>query len=177
MAYDLVFALALGTGQAGLADLRARLYDDAGATVGAEVSAGFFEHGSGNYQWLGTIPDGHRGSVRFYRSGSVASPLAVAAINPEEFEVVTMLADAHGSGPWGAGAGGSVSWDYVVTDGTNPLEDAEVWVTAPNSSTVIESGRTDATGTYTFTLNPGTYWFYARLSGYSPNNPDVEVVA
>lgn len=97
MAYDLVFALALGTGQAGLVDLRAQLYDEDGATVGGEVSTGFFAHGTGNYQWLGSIPDGHRGSVRFYRSGSVAAPLAVAAINPEEAELVIEAAGSSAS--------------------------------------------------------------------------------
>lgn len=116
MSYDLVFALALGTGQSGLIDLRAQLYDEDGATVGGEVSAGFFAHGTGNYQWLGSIPDGHRGSVRFYRSGSVSSPLAVAAINPEEAELVIEAAGASATPEEIVAALAAAGYTVVDTD-------------------------------------------------------------
>lgn len=87
MAYTRLLTLNLGSGSTGLNDLRAQLLDTAGATVGSEISTGFVELGGGSYSWLyAAFPDGFRGSVKFYRSGSAASPLVAGAINPEEAE-------------------------------------------------------------------------------------------
>ena len=87
MTYTLDFALALGSGKAGLADLRAQLVDTGGANVGSAVSTGFVEIGAGNYLWhYAAIPDSHRGGVAFYSNATPATVLAFGAVNPEEAE-------------------------------------------------------------------------------------------
>ncbi len=89
MSYMLDWSLSLGTGKAGLSDLRAQLVDTSGGAVGAAVSTGFTEIGSGCYLWHVTaIPDGHRGGVKFFSAASPAAVLAFGAINPEEAERV-----------------------------------------------------------------------------------------
>jgi len=86
MAYTLDFSLALGSGKAGLT-LVAQLVDSDGNNVGSAIMSGFTEIGNGNYLWhCETIPDGHRGGVKFYESGAPGTVLAFAAINPEEGE-------------------------------------------------------------------------------------------
>lgn len=88
MAYTLDFSLALGLGKSGLSDLRAQLVDTAGSNVGSAVSTGFVEIGtSGNYLWhYASIPDSHRGGVKFYSLADSSTILAFTAINPEEAE-------------------------------------------------------------------------------------------
>lgn len=84
MVYTLDFALALGSSQTGLT-LSAQLVDTAGSNVGGAVLTGFTEIGVGNYLWhYASIPDGHRGGVKFSISGGAL--MAFAAINPEEGE-------------------------------------------------------------------------------------------
>ena len=83
-----------------------------------------------------------------------------------------------GSGPWGGSSGsGAVTWVYTVTDGSNPIPDVFVWVTAENSSTVLASGYTDEAGEVTFYLDAGSYDFYSRKGGWNFTNPDPETVA
>lgn len=87
MAYELTFSLSLGISNAGLTDLRAQLFDDAGTDVGSAVSSGFVDHGQGFYTWNYTsVPDDHRGGVRFYSNAASSTMLSVGAINPEEAE-------------------------------------------------------------------------------------------
>ena len=86
MTYTLDFSLTLGTGKAGLSDLRAQFVDTTGASVGAAISTGFVEIGSGCYLWHAALPDGHRGGVKFYSAASPAAVLAFGALNPEEAE-------------------------------------------------------------------------------------------
>jgi hypothetical protein len=89
MTYTLDFLLGLGTGKTGLTDLRAQLFDTEGSNVGSAVSTGFVEIGSGNYLWhYASIPDAHRGGVKFYSDATPTTILAANAINPEEAERV-----------------------------------------------------------------------------------------
>lgn len=88
MAYTLDISLALGSGKAGLSDLRAQLMDTAGADVGSAVSTGFSGVGAGNYLWhYAAFPDNHRGGVRFYSNAAPTTVLAFVALNPEEAEI------------------------------------------------------------------------------------------
>ncbi len=85
--YSIAISLALGSSKAGLTDLRAQLVDTSGNNVGSEISTGFVDMGSGNYLWYyASMPDGHRGAVKFYSAAAPSTILAVAAINPEEAE-------------------------------------------------------------------------------------------
>lgn len=86
MAYTLDFAIVLGSTKTGLT-LNAQIVDTAGADTGAAINSGFTEIGNGNYLLhLTTIPDDHRGGIKFYEDGVPGTILAFAAINPEEAE-------------------------------------------------------------------------------------------
>lgn len=92
MAYTLDIGLALGTGKAGLNDLHAQLVNTSGEAVGSAISTGFTEIGQGNYLWhCTTLPDNHRGGVRFYSAATPGTVLAFGAINPEDSELVAII--------------------------------------------------------------------------------------
>lgn len=68
MTFSETFGLALGTSQTGLT-LKAALVGTDGVidTTKRDITAGFTESGSGNYQWVyASFADGFRGSVVFY---------------------------------------------------------------------------------------------------------------
>lgn len=66
---------------------------------------------------------------------------------------------------------------YTVTDGVNPLDGVQVWVSTDSAgSNIVASGNTDAFGHVTFYLNNGTYYFWKQLSGYSFTNPETVTV-
>lgn len=73
---------------------------------------------------------------------------------------------------------GLVAWDYTLTDGVDPIDNALVWVTTDAAGTdFVCSGYTNATGIVTFNLNPGTYYIWRQKSGWAFADPDTEVVA
>jgi hypothetical protein len=100
MTYTLDFAIPLGAGKAGLTDLRAQLYDSAGSNVGSAVSTGFFAVGDAGYHWSGSIPDSHRGGVKFYSNAASSVILAFAALNPEEAEYTDAKTSEAGGTDW-----------------------------------------------------------------------------
>jgi hypothetical protein len=83
MSYSLDFALTLGTAALTLA---AQVVDSAGSNVGAAVTTGFVDIGSGFYLWHASIAAAQRGGVKFYEIATPATILGFAAINPEEAE-------------------------------------------------------------------------------------------
>jgi hypothetical protein len=79
----------------------------------------------------------------------------------DEFEEVL---DAIG----GAGTpAGSTQYVVNVSDGTDPLDNAEVWVTSDEAGEHVVDGRiySDAAGNATFLLDPGTYYAWAEHGG------------
>lgn len=79
----------------------------------------------------------------------------------------------------------ALPYTYTVTDGVNPLEGVEVWVTTDIAgANVIWNGSTDSSGVardsggYLPYLDAGTYYFWKQLGGYTDDdNPDTEVVS
>ena len=89
MSFARLFTLNLGTGNSGIADLRAQLLTTAGADSGAAISTGFTEIASGTYLWYKSdFADSFRGAVKFYSNAAPTVVLAIGAINPEECEDV-----------------------------------------------------------------------------------------
>lgn len=77
----------------------------------------------------------------------------------------------------GAGGGGAISTPITITDGINPLDGVEVWVTTDAAGLhVIASGTTDALGLVTFMLDAGSYFVWKQLAGYNFTNPQALVV-
>jgi hypothetical protein len=121
MVYTSDFALALGPAYTGIADLRAQLVDTAGASTGAAVSTGFVEIGTGFYLWnYASIPDGHRGGVKFYQNAAPTTYLAFSSINPEELENVDAKISTRATSATAATAIGT-----RVLTGTKTYDDAQ----------------------------------------------------
>jgi len=95
-------------------------------------------------------------------------------------QVDTNLSAAHGSGSWeGASGSGSVEFIYTVTndDSGLPVAQTFVWCTTDiGGDNVVGSGYTDDFGDVMFYLDPGTYYFWRKKSGYNFENPDTEMV-
>jgi hypothetical protein len=84
MAQTLNIPLALGSSKAGL-NLRAQLFDDAGANVGAPVTTGFSERGGGSYVWhYAAFPDDFTGGVDFF-DDETDEFMASTALNTADF--------------------------------------------------------------------------------------------
>lgn len=90
MAYILDFSISLGSSKAGLT-LNAQIVNSAGANVGAAITTGFVEIGNGCYLLSASIPDDQQGGIKFYESGVPGTILAVAAINPIEYDQGNLL--------------------------------------------------------------------------------------
>lgn len=75
--------------------------------------------------------------------------------------------------------GGARTCTYTLTstaDGA-PITAALVWASTDiGGNTIIVSGYTNAGGTVTFFLAPGTYYFWRQKTGWAFINPDVQVV-
>lgn len=87
MAYTQAISISLGASKTGLT-LNGQLIDSAGASVGAAITTGFTEQGSGNYLLSASIPDDHRGALYVYDSANSSVILAQCAINPEDAQNV-----------------------------------------------------------------------------------------
>lgn len=75
---------------------------------------------------------------------------------------------------------GAIEWTYTLTDSVTGalIDGASVWVTTDAAgSNVIASGTTNDSGQVTFYLDAGTRYVWRSRSGYSFDNPDVEVIS
>lgn len=182
MAYTTTKTLALGTSQIGLT-LEAQIVDAAGADVGAAIGTGFVEFGLGNYEWTGSIPDGHRGAIKFRVAGG-GTLKASASIDPRRDENADVLTSSIGGGGGGPVGPGAISHPVTVTepDLVTPIDGVAVWVTTDIAGTNTIAGTlyTDAlgriNGTIGFMLNAGTYYLWRERSGWNFANPQSFVV-
>ncbi len=180
MSYTYTFDIHLGPICAGLT-LAAQLIDTAGVSVGSEITSGFVEAGSnGDYLLTASIPDGHRGGVLVYEDGAPGVVLAVGAINPEDAEyVASILQDTGTALPAliaGVGAGsGTGYYSDTVDNGTSPLDGVRVQLyTAADRVGLAYEAYTNALGVFEMWPDPGTYYRWLDLAGYSFTQ-DVEV--
>ena len=81
--------------------------------------------------------------------------------------------DAQISGVGGAVGSGAISHEVTITEGGDPSDGAEVWVTTDSSGLNIVAGTltTDAFGNATFMLDAGTYYLWTQKSGVNFTNP------
>lgn len=112
-------------------------------------------------------------SVFVAKSSEVAA--TEAAIRGADSDTLKTLSDQlDGVALEGAG---SVATVITVNDGANPLDGVNVWVaTSSNGSNIVAQGFTSALGTVTLYLDPGTYYVWKTLAGYSFTNPSTLVV-
>lgn len=112
------------------------------------------------------------------RPGATMVPSVVTPAAPSAIEIDARLTAQHGAGIWGgAGGAGSIEKTYTLTDGINPIADANVWITTDSGgSNVIASGMTDQYGEVSFMLDAGTVYVWRAKTGFVFVNPDAEVV-
>lgn len=86
--------------------------------------------------------------------------------------------DAQISGIGGAVGGGAIAHTITVTDGANPLDGAEVWISTDAAGVNVIAGTltTDAFGQATFMLDAGNYYAWVQLAGYNFGNPTAFTV-
>lgn len=79
---------------------------------------------------------------------------------------------------------GAIEYTYTINDGSNPIDGAQVWISTDLAgSNVIWSGFSDANGFARAAndekpwLDAGTYYGWAKKSGYSFANPDTLTVS
>ena len=80
MSYTQLFGMSLGSSKAGLT-LASQLVGTSGANYGSEITTGFAEIGSGNYQLIATIPDDFVGTLKTYQAGGTSTVLCIDAVN------------------------------------------------------------------------------------------------
>lgn len=72
---------------------------------------------------------------------------------------------------------GSVAEIFTINDGVNPLDGVDVWVTTDLAGTdVVARGYTNISGQVTLMLDPGSYYAWKQLSGYTFTNPEAFTV-
>ena len=121
------------------------------------------------------------GSSGYDRTTDSLEALGESGSAPTVGQIDTQLSTTHGAGSWvSSGSGsGSVTYPYTITNSVTGLPLADVTVTVFTDVTLlnlIASGDTDAFGTVTFYLDPGTYYFVSKKSGFDFTNPDIEAV-
>lgn len=165
MTQSISCSIVLGSSHAGLSDLRAQLYDTAGATVGSAVSTGFVVIGNaanGNYGWTGDVADDFQGYINFY---SLATPTIAAIVAVNQLNT-------------GLGVGAITHTVTVRDSSSNPIDGAEVWITTDSAgAAVVASGSTNASGTVSFTLDAGSYYQWVQAAGHNFTNPTAVTVS
>lgn len=150
MTYALSFDLNLGS--AGIADARAQFIDTTGANVGAAISTGFVDVGSGFYQWYYALfADTFVGGVKFYSNAFPAVILAFKAINPPDWKLTwdEVLTKATHNVAASSGRRLRQLSSNVILDGTA--------VSATSNTIVLDSGASSLDGAY----DPGEIWIIA----------------
>jgi hypothetical protein len=101
-------------------------------------------------------------------------PAAIAGISsgsaPTVGEIDAQLSATHGAGSWESSSAGSGTGSYTdtITDGTNPLDGVRVQLSTDSAgaSTAYEA-YTNALGVFAMRPDPGTYYRWLDLAGYS----------
>lgn len=94
----------------------------------------------------------------------------------EEGGRLDLKLDAAGSV---AGAGAATVGIYSKTASSVAIPGVDVWISTDASGATVVAGTlvSDAGGLTTFYLDPGTYYTWRQLSGYTFTNPQTTVVA
>ena len=104
-------------------------------------------------------------------------PTAIADL-PTAAEIDTELSGTHGDGSWegeAAAGGGTGYYTDTVTDGASPLDGVQVQLyTAQDRVGLAYEAYTNALGVFEMWPDPGTYYRWLDLAGYSFTQ-DVEV--
>lgn len=103
-------------------------------------------------------------STRLATAGYTAPPSAATVAS----QVDVTLSAAHGSGPWGGSGAGTGTYSDTVTDGADPLDNVLVQLSTDAAGTnMAYRTYSAADGSFTLRPDPGTYYVWLELAGYS----------
>ena len=103
-------------------------------------------------------------STRLATAGYTAPPSAATVAS----QVDVTLSAAHGSGPWGGSGAGTGTYSDTVTDGADPLDNVLVQLSTDAAGTnMAYRTYSAADGSFTMRPDPGTYYVWFELAGYS----------
>ena len=166
--------------------LNAKLYNIAGAQVGATITSGFIDHSDRSYSYLATIPTGHVGSLTVYDSANPTTRAVRFSINPQETEISRLAWENSERTLTAFGANTLIEFAYTVTDAITALPLANVTVRISTDSAganTVWVGTTDVFGVARDAygkkprLAAGTYYFWRTLGNYLFSDPDQEEVS
>jgi hypothetical protein len=101
---------------------------------------------------------------------AVSTRLAGASYTtpPTASAIDSVLTAAHGAGDWTTEKTGSSTYTDTITDGTDPIEGVQVELYSDSGySTLVAVEETDINGSFTFNVNPATYYVRCVKSGYT----------
>lgn len=78
------------------------------------------------------------------------------------------------------GGSGNIAGTITITDGSSPIDGANVDITTGSSSNtdgLVASGTTNVSGEVTFNLSAGTYYQWVQHASYSVSNPTTLTVS
>jgi hypothetical protein len=158
--YTLDFSINLGASQTGLT-LKAILVNSSNVDVGSEMTSGFSEIGFGQYLFhCTTIPDAHRGGIKFYTGTLPTGLKAFAAINPQEAE----FTDVKTSSISGGGGGDSLQRTAAIRVSDQQEDSEDIFITIGDSYST-DNGRAihflDVNGLWP-DLDEGTVKFFVQ---------------
>jgi hypothetical protein len=134
MAYSLSAVITLGAGNTGLT-LTAALFDSANAAAAGLTTTTLVETdaSTGIYLWTGTVPDSHRGLIKFSSAGVVKAAVSVNAQEVENPDIKTStVAALSATAVWAAGTRTLTSFGTLVADTA-----AAVWAYATRTLTTV----------------------------------------
>src|SRR5215213_6839133 len=118
MAYSLSATLLLGAGNTGLT-LTAALFDSANVAAAGLTTTTLVETdaGTGIYLWTGTVPDGHRGLIKFSSAGVVKTAVSINAAEVENPDIKTSTRSSHTAADvWAVGSRTLTSFGTLAAD-------------------------------------------------------------
>jgi hypothetical protein len=106
-----------------------------------------------------------------------ASALSTAAVHEIRDAVAAQITTDHGAGLYGSGTAGAISVpvQLYITDSTTPIFEVNVCVYNSDMSAILNTGRTDANGRVTFSLNAGDYVLHFHKLGVNFSSTMVDI--
>jgi hypothetical protein len=169
MAYTISATLFLGAGNTGLT-LTAALFDSANSAAAGLTTTTLVETdaGTGIYLWTGTVPDGHRGLIKFSSGGVVKTAVSVNAQEIENPDVKTStVAALSATAVWAAGTRTLTSFGTLVADIAAAVSAAAssaaaiaaaVWAYAARTLTITAAQLAAVVAGTDLTLHRGDTW-------------------
>jgi hypothetical protein len=167
------------------ADVADAVWDEllADHTDAGSAGAGLAAAGSAGDPWSTVLPGSYGASTAGQIIGDTLGGATGTVVYTEGAtldDLLEELADAHGDGSWEGSSAGSGTGSYTdtITDAdSNPLDGVRVQLSTDSAGTnVVYEDYSDALGVFAMRPDPGTYYRWLDLAGYTfTQGVEVEV--